>query len=37
MLDKAGYVCAMFMELSKDFDTIHYDLMIAKLGNNRKQ
>ena len=32
MVDKEGYVCAMFMDLSKAFETIHYDLMIAKLG-----
>ena len=31
MLDKEGYVCAMFMDLLKAFDTIHHDLMIAKL------
>ena len=31
-LDKGGYVCAMFMDLSKGFETIHHDLMIAKLG-----
>ena len=32
MLDKGGYVCAMFMDLLKAFDTIHHDLMTAKLG-----
>ena len=32
MLDKGGYACAMFMDLSKPFNTIHHDLMIAKLG-----
>ena len=31
MLDKGGYVCAMFMDLSKAFDLLHYDLIIAKL------
>ena len=30
MLDKGGYVCAMFMDLSKVTDTIHHYLMIAK-------
>ena len=28
MLDRGGYVYAMFMDLSKAFDTIHHDLMI---------
>ena len=32
MLDKGGYVCTMFMNLLKAFNTMHYDLMIAKLG-----
>ena len=33
VLDKGGYVCAMFMDLPKAyFDTIHHDLMIATLG-----
>ena len=32
MLDKGGYVRAKFMDLSRTFDTIHHDLMIAELG-----
>ena len=32
MLNKGGYVCAIFMDLSKTFDTIHHELIIAKLG-----
>ena len=31
-LDKGGFVCAMFMDLSKTFDTKNYDLLIAGLG-----
>ena len=31
-LDKGGFVCAIFMNLSKAFDTMNYDLLIAKLG-----
>ena len=32
VLDKGGYVYAIFMDLSKALDTIHHDLMIVKLG-----
>ena len=32
LLDKGGYVCAILTDSSKAFDTIHQDLMIAKLG-----
>ena len=32
MLDKGGYVCAIFMDLSKTFGTIHHELIIKKLG-----
>ena len=32
VLDKEGYICAIFMDLSKAFDTLNYDLLIAKLG-----
>ena len=31
-LEKGGFVCVMFMDLSKAFDTMNDDLMIAKLG-----
>ena len=31
VLDNGGYICAIFMDLSKAFDTLNYDL-IAKLG-----
>ena len=31
-LDKGGYICAIFMDLSKTFDTLNNKLLIAKLG-----
>ena len=31
-LDKAGYVSAIFMDLSKVLDTLNHRLLIAKLG-----
>ena len=31
MLVKGEYACAMFMDLSKAFDTIHHYLMTTKL------
>ena len=32
VLDKGGYICAIFMDLSKAFHTLNHDLLIAKLG-----
>ena len=32
VLDKGGYICTIFMELSKAFDTLNHDLLIVKLG-----
>ena len=31
-LDKDGFVCVIFMDLSKAFDTMNPDLLIANLG-----
>ena len=31
-LDKGGYVCAIFMDLSKAFDTLNHNLLIVKSG-----
>ena len=31
ILDKRGYICAVFMDLSKIFDTLNHKLLIAKL------
>ena len=32
VLDKGEYVCVLFMDLLKAFDTINHDLLLAKLG-----
>ena len=34
VLDKGEYLCDLFMDLSRAFDTIHHNLMIDKLGVN---
>ena len=30
VLDKGSYVCCLFMDLSKAFDTINHNLLLAK-------
>ena len=35
VLGKGGYICAIFMNLSKAFDTLNHDLLTAKLGTYR--
>ena len=32
VLDRGGYLCAIFMDLSKAFDTLNHDLLTAQLG-----
>ena len=32
LLDKGGYICAIFVDLSKVFGTLNHDLLIAKIG-----
>ena len=33
-LDKEDFICAIFMDLSKAFDRLNYNVLFAKLGSD---